>query len=431
MLLRPITFAATLLLATSGMAQAENVELRLSWWGGNSRHQATLQAVKAFEEKYPNIKVQAEYAGWEGYLSRFTTQIAGGKEPDVIQTNWNWLPIFSKDGTGFYDLNQVANKLDLTQYEPQSLETVTVNGKLNGIPVAATARSFYYNKKKWEEMGIAYPQSWDELKAAGLAFKAKDENSYPLVLDYMESLTLLHSFMVQKYNIPAIDEKSGKFPYTPAQWEEFFQVYKDLIDSHVFPSMRVLASYGKANTWEMKPWINSDWGGIYMWNTNANMYENNLAAPNNKLELGPFFMLPGAKDAGLFFKPTMMFSISRTTKHPEEAALLVNFLMNEPAGIKAMGLERGVPLSKTAYQQLVQDGTIQEGSLAVAGMKSFMALPHNVPTSPYFDYPQFVALYHETIQNIDQGNITVKQAAASFAKNAERIMKRTMKESAK
>ncbi|WP_145514399.1 ABC transporter substrate-binding protein [Yersinia massiliensis] len=423
----PGIIASILLLATSGMALAEDVELRFSWWGGNSRHQATLQAIKAFEQQYPNIKVQAEYAGWEGYLSRFTTQIAGGKEPDVIQTNWNWLPIFSKNGAGFYDLRQVAKTLDLTQYDPESLNSVTVNNKLNGIPVAMTARSFYYNKKLWEEMGVAYPQSWDELKAAGIAFKAKNNNSYPLVLDYMESLTLLHSYMAQKYNIPAIDEKTGKFNYTAAQWEEFFQLYKDLVDSHVFPSKRVLASYGKANTWEMKPWINGAWGGVYMWNTNATMYENSLQPPYNKLELGPFFMLPGAKDAGLFFKPTMMFSIGRTTKHPEEAALLVNFLMNEPEGIKAMGLERGVPISDKAYQQLLQDGTIQESSIAVAGLKSFMALPHNIPTSPYFDYPQFVSLYHETIQKIDQGDFTVKEAASFFAKNAERILKRAMK----
>lgn len=46
-----------------------------------------------------------------------------------------------------------------------------------------------------------------------------------------------------------------------------------------------------------------------MWNTNATMYEANLQPPYNKLDLRPFFMLSGAKDAGLFFKPTMMLSI--------------------------------------------------------------------------------------------------------------------------
>lgn len=423
--LMPVT--ASLLLACSCAALAAPEEIRISWWGGNSRHQATLKAIELFEQKYPDIKVKAEYAGWEGYLSRLTVQIAGGNEPDVIQTNWNWLPLFSKDGSGFYDLLKLKESVDLSQYDPQSLQSVMVNNKLNGIPVAMTARSFYYNQKLWQEMGVAYPQSWDELKAAGKAFKAKDENKYPLVLDYMESLTLVQSWMVQKYNIAAIDDKSGKFNYSPQQWEAFFQIYKDLVDSHVFPSTRVLASYGKSNTWEMKPWIQGMWGGIYMWNTNAVMYENNLAAPYNKLELGPFFMLPGAKDAGLFLKPTMMFSVGKSTKHPQAAAKLINFMMNDPAGVEAMGLERGTPLSKAAWTQLSSSGALKDDNITVTGIASSLALPHQIATSPYFDNPQFVALWHDTIQNIDHGNVTVAEAAPMFAKNAGRIIQRAFK----
>lgn len=105
--------AASFLLACACLTAAQAAEIRISWWGGNSRHQATLEAIKLFEETYPDIKVKAEYAGWEGYLSRLTVQIAGGNEPDVIQTNWNWLPLFSKDGNGFYDLYKQKAVLDL------------------------------------------------------------------------------------------------------------------------------------------------------------------------------------------------------------------------------------------------------------------------------------------------------------------------------
>lgn len=421
----PIT--AAILLASSCLAAAEQAEIRLSWWGGNSRHQATLNAVKLFEEQNPDIKVKTEYAGWEGYLSRLTVQIAGGNEPDVIQTNWNWLPIFSKDGQGFYDLNNQKALLNLQEFDPHSLESVTVHNKLNGIPISITARSFYYNKKLWEETGLQYPQSWDELMAAGRAFKAKDPETYPLVLDYMESLTLVRSWMVQKYNIAAIDEQTGKMNYTPAQWVEFFQLYKDLVDNHVFPSMRVLTAYGKSNTWEMRPWIQGKWGGLYMWNTNAVMYENNLVAPYNKLELGPFFMLPGATDAGLFFKPTMMFSIGKSTKHPAAAAKLIDFLLNDPKGVDAMGLERGTPLSKRAYSQLEGAGVIQPDNIAVAGINSSLALPSTIPTSPYFDNPRFVELWRETIEKMDQGSLTVDQAANTFPRSAERIMRKAIK----
>ena len=44
----------------------EPVTLRISWWGGDSRHEATEKAVQSFMEKYPNITVDCEYGAWTG-----------------------------------------------------------------------------------------------------------------------------------------------------------------------------------------------------------------------------------------------------------------------------------------------------------------------------------------------------------------------------
>ena len=49
--------------------------------GGNGRHQVTLKALEEFHKQHPNINVKAEYTGWDGHLSRLTTQIAGGTAP--------------------------------------------------------------------------------------------------------------------------------------------------------------------------------------------------------------------------------------------------------------------------------------------------------------------------------------------------------------
>ena len=45
----------------------EPVELKFSWWGGDSRHEATEKAVAAFMEKYPYITVTTEYGAWSGW----------------------------------------------------------------------------------------------------------------------------------------------------------------------------------------------------------------------------------------------------------------------------------------------------------------------------------------------------------------------------
>lgn len=423
---------STLIASTLGMAAgsafaADDVDLRMSWWGGNGRHQVTLKAVEEFQKQHPNIKVKSEYTGWDGHLSRLTTQIAGGTEPDVMQTNWNWLPIFSKTGTGFYDLNTVKGELDLTQFDPKELQTTTVDGKLNGIPISVTARVFYFNDETWKKAGVEYPKTWDELMAAGKTFESKLGKQYfPVVLEHQDTLSLLRSYMVQKYNIPEIDTAKKQFGYTKEQWVEFFGMYKKLIDSHVMPDTKYYASFGKSNMYEMKPWIEGEWAGTYMWNSTINKYSDNLKPPA-KLELGSYPMLPGATDAGMFFKPAQMFSISKTTKHPKEAAMLINFLLNEKAGVEALGLERGVPLSKVAVTQLTADGVIKDNDPAVAGLKLAQSLPNKLSTSPYFDDPQIVSLFGTSLQYIDYGQKTVEETAAEFERQGNRILKRAMR----
>ena len=51
-------------LATSAGAQQQDVQLRMSWWGGNEVHRAYLASIRRFEAKYPHIKVKGEYTGW-------------------------------------------------------------------------------------------------------------------------------------------------------------------------------------------------------------------------------------------------------------------------------------------------------------------------------------------------------------------------------
>ena len=417
----------TALAMSAGPAVAEQINLRMSWWGGNSRHQATLKALDEFHKLHPDISVKAEYTGWDGHLSRLTTQIAGKTEPDVMQTNWNWLPIFSKDGTGFYDLTQQKAVLDLGQFSPKELQSTTIDGKLNGIPTSVTARVFYYNDETWKKAGVAYPKTWDELMAAGKTFEEKlGKQYYPVVLEHQDVLALLNSYMVQKYNQPAIDEKGRKFSYSKAQWADFFGMYKKLIDSHVMPDTRYYASFGKSNMYEMKPWIQGEWGGTYMWNSTINKYSDNLKPPA-KLELGGYPMLPGATDAGLFFKPAQMLSIGKSTKNPEAAAKVINFLLNSKEGVDILGLERGVPLSKAAVTYLTEDGVIKADDPAVSGLKLAQSLPTALPVSPYFDDPQIVAQFGTTLQYIDYGKKSVEEAAEDFQRQTDRILRRAMR----
>lgn len=410
--------------AGSTVVQAD--ELRFSWWGGNSRHEATNAAVDVYENASGDV-VKTEYTGWGGHLERLTTQIAGKTEPDLMQTNWNWLPIFSPTGDGFRNLRDFSAQLDLSQFDESALTLGTIDGKLNSLPVSMAARIFYFNETVWADAGLDFPTTWDELMAAGPVFKdTLGDKYFPLVLEGRDVIAMNRSYMVQKYGIPMIDEENRTFAYSEDQMVEFFQLYADMVENHVTPSSKYIASFGAANLYEHKPWINGEWAGLYMWNSAINKYGNNLQPPMT-LALGDYPVLDGAESSGLFYKPGLMFSISKNSDQPEKAAELLNFLLNEQEGIEVMGLQRGVPLNNYARQVLTDNGTLNNSDLSVSGLALINELPKKVPTSGHFENPQLVALFQENIEQMDHGQKTVEEAAMSFYKQGERILRRAIK----
>ncbi len=423
-LLATLTALALGSIASSAYAQTE---LRMSWWGGNSRHQATLKALEKFHEKYPDIVVKGEYTGWDGHLSRLTTQIAGNTEPDVMQTNWNWLPIFSRDGEGFYDMFQEKDALQVNQFPSQAIKMTTISGKLEGLPVSMTSRVFYYNKDTWEKAGVAYPTNWDDLMKSGKAFEKKlGEDYYPLVIEARDIFAMNRSYYIQKFGKDIINHDSNMLNFDKKEMTDFFQMYVDQVKNHVFPSTKEYASYGKGNLYEMRPWIDGRFGGLYMWDTAVPKYSDNLQPPMS-LELGPYPMAPGAKDAGLLARPSMMFSIGRNTKHPDEAAKLVNFLLNDPDGVKALGLARGIPMSQKGLDILKSSGEIDKHSLSYEGYEQAQKLPQVITPTTYTDNAQLMELFQEEMEHLDYGQSTPAESAKNFLRRGNRVLARIAK----
>ena len=57
--------------------QEGQTELRVSWWGGQERHNRTIEAIELFEEKNPDIAVSTEFSGFDSHWERLSTQAAG------------------------------------------------------------------------------------------------------------------------------------------------------------------------------------------------------------------------------------------------------------------------------------------------------------------------------------------------------------------
>lgn len=328
--------------------------LRFAWWGGAARHGATLKAIALFERRHPGLKIKAEYMGFNGYLERLTTQIAGGSEPDVMQINWAWLAMFSKRGTGFTDLNPHRALLSVDEFSPEDLRMGVVAGKLNAMPVSYTARVLLWNAAAFERAGLALPRNWDELFAAGPVFKARlGDGAYPLDGELYDMILLSQAWVQQRHGTPFIDPQTTRVVMTPDTALDWVRTYRRLVDEHVATPLPLRASLGGAEkpTEQQPDWVQGRWAGNYTWDSVIGLRGSTLDAAQ-RLALGEFPMLPGARETGIFGRPTLMYAVGRNCKQAELAARFVNFMLNDVEAAALLGRTRGAPASASALATL-------------------------------------------------------------------------------
>ena len=158
--------------------------LRFSWWGGESRHKATLASIAAFQAKNPNVKIEAEYMGWEGYFDKLVTQVAGGSAADIIQSDYKFFPQLVAQGGVYMDLGKVKGLIDTSGFEPEFLKKWCIyDGKLLGLPTGLNSQTAIINTTLMNKEGIAWQRSWtwDMILEEGKKLHAKNPAYYFLV----------------------------------------------------------------------------------------------------------------------------------------------------------------------------------------------------------------------------------------------------------
>ncbi len=401
------------------------VTLRVQWWGGDDRHEATLNAIKLFEEKYPNIKIEPEYGGWDGHADKVTTQLAGGTAADVIQINYDWIPTFSRDGSGFYDLDKLSEQIDFSQWDESALEFGRSNGVLNAIPISTTGRSLYYNKTTYDSMGVAVPTTWDELIATGQAFKEKDPTKYPFDLDTGNGFTGWYMSIVHQ------QQKSGrlfidgdKLGMTEQDLKEALEFYMSLEENHVIRTQKErMNDQGEDALNTTSKWIDGSIAGVLEWSSSIGKYAQVLTDNANpqELVLGELLVLPDAKiNSGWFIKPAQLFAINAKTQYPTESAIFLNWLLNDPEAAVVLGTTRGIPSSKAAVAALEAAGKL-ENDLARQGTDQ---IANSNPTlvSPFMENAAMKDLYKVAVESVSYGTATPEQAAQQLFNDCNALL---------
>ena len=385
------------------------VSMTISWWGGDSRHEAYQNAIKEFQAEHTNITIEPTFAAWSGWEEKMAAAFIAGNAQDVCQVNWNWLYNYSADGSKFVDLNTVSKFLDLTQWDDAAMDACYVANSQQCVPVSMTGRIFFWNMTTFNKAGITeVPKSLDDLMAAGKAFKEKlGDDYYPMHLGAYDRMILMVFYLESKYGKDWADPTTSTLNYDADQIAEGIDFIKSLVEGHVIMSLPTYyGSNGDNAAHQSTEWITGKLAGCFEWDSSATKYADALDEENkagftvgDEIKFGDY--------NGGFSKVSMGLAITKTCEHPAEAATLINFLLNEEKGASIMGSECGIPASKAGLAAAQAAGAVKE--LVAEANGKVMAFVSN-QLDPLFESNDLKAtgtgVYQEVFDSLDYDNVS-------------------------
>ena len=315
-----------------------------------------MNAVKAFEKKNDDIKIDVKFGAWDGWEDAMTAAFYAGNQTDVIQINWNWLDVYNSKNDLFLDINTCSDVFDLSGYTPDELGLCTFNGELQAVPVSVTGRIFYWNRSTFEKAGLNVPSSLAELYESGTVFREKlGDGYYPLALGEYDRMILMIYYLGAVYGKPWIAD--GKLGYTVDEIKEGVEFIDSLEKSHVIPSIAEIAGDGSVTFDKSPKWMNGEYAGIFEWDSTALKYSQSLQNSEDFV-VGDYFSDFGDHNGG-YSKISVAFAVSKNTKYPKECAEFLNFILNDSEGAALMGVERGIPLNRNALKACDNAGLLK------------------------------------------------------------------------
>lgn len=141
--------------------------------------------IDKFEATAPGVEVELTDYNWGQYHDTVVANFAAGTAvPDVLYGSDHWLQEWASAGwivplKDVFPADEVdALAEDMFQY---TLEGMTYEGEIYGLPYYADPIAFIYNKRFYEEAGIdGPPETWEDVLEHARIIKEKGLVTYPI-----------------------------------------------------------------------------------------------------------------------------------------------------------------------------------------------------------------------------------------------------------
>ncbi|MGL5950586.1 MAG: ABC transporter substrate-binding protein [Cetobacterium sp.] len=383
--------------------------MRFAWWGGKERHEATLKVIEMFKAKNPDIEILPEYSGYDGYLQKLTTQLAGSNAPDLIQVDRAWLNDFANMGGNlFVDLESEKN-IDLGNFDSNFLkETSYMQEKLVGIPMGVASRTWMYNDKNIEAAGLNVDElTWDNIFEISKEIRKANPKGYAVGIIPKDAMRIILEYAVQSTGKNLFTE-DNKIAMRAEELQIGADYFKKLVDAQVIPPLSETVIYNDKPGDNPKV-INGDYTFLPTWSSALANY----SFSEGKIHFINYPILKGATNTGIEVRPSMLMAINEKSKNKDAAAKFMNYLVTDEEAIKVLKDLRGIPASKKANEVLAKNSMINAHQLKA--VEEGIKYKGNT-INALLDNPEIEMIYNYEIQKLWSGEKTPQKVSEDMIK---------------
>jgi len=389
----------------------EEITLRFSWWGGDERNAATLEVIEQFEQLHPNVKIEAEYGGNDGYHDKLATQLASGTAPDIVQVDPEIFPTYVYTGDYFIDYKDY--EMDLSNFE-ESYISLPINGgydgKQLGLPSGISGAGILVNKDLADAIGLDFTKKydWNELIEMGKKVREYDKDLYLLCAnkEYIANLVVFN-YGKQLIGAPFFDSDTGKMNITEDQLKQVFDYVQLLYDEEVVAPASYQASYSNDNLQSDANWMDGKYVAGFTYVSTIDVMV--AANPEPTYYLSQLPLLAGSTESGWASNTPQVFAVTKTSAHQEMAVEFMNYFFNDETAVATLGCTRSVPPTEMARKICTEKGVLSQYTMEGADIAATMG---GTPNDKISSSQESKAILFDSVETIGYKASTADKVAA-------------------
>ena len=395
--------------AEGGYDPEEEVTLTFTWWGNDDRAQRYQKLIDAFEAEHPNITIEGAFTDFPSYWEKRKTEAAGGGLPDVWQFSDSYLREYAEPGL-LLDLETVSDYIDFDTFDEGLRGTGQLDGVQYSLPTGFSAWALFLNDGLVEQAGVEPYEGGTSYEEYSEWMASVTEATGGAVYGGTDLTQRIQNFEnVLRAKGKNLYTEDGELGFTEDELRDFWESGAGeravAVPQQRLEEISPKSGFGANLTASEASW--SNFLGGYLADSGAEHVT--LVAPPTED--------PDAKD--LYRQAGLQVAISKTTDHPEAAALWLDFVVNSEEAGEIFGTTLGFPASETKLA-----GTTLEGVDAQVAdyLDSVADRIGDAPPVPVVGYGSLEQTFWDLGKEIGLGTLTVDEAVERFFGEADVIL---------